>query len=57
MKGAPMQATDELKTADSNVAELHGRAELMGLNFGERVAARRDHEGHHHGLSLTGRVI
>ena len=47
MKGAPMQATDDLKTAGSDVARLRECAEPMRLNLvqGAAVQRRRNLEG------------
>ena len=57
MKGAPMQATDYLKTAGSDVAELRERAESMRLNLDEGAAARRDRPHQGPVLGSSGRVV
>ena len=52
-----MQATDYLKTAGSDVAELRERAESMRLNLDEGAAARRDRPHQGPVLGSSGRVV
>ncbi|HXR67879.1 MAG TPA: hypothetical protein VN712_04515 [Dermatophilaceae bacterium] len=52
-----MQATDYLKTAGSDVAELRERAESMRLNLDEGAAAHRDRRHQGPVLGSSGRVV
>ena len=52
-----MQATDDLKAASSNAAELHERAELMGLNLAQGAAVQRHRNLEVSVLGSIGRVV
>ena len=52
-----MQATDDLKAADSNVARLRERAEPMRLNLTQGAAVQRHRNLEGSVLGSSGRVV